>query len=86
MKQHANLPQINFAFLEKHDPTLMRLGMRGERYFPGDPNNSMLKMRQYAELLGYLVETRPTKPLRIRCAAAIMSQPPSPCWCSDDYL
>jgi hypothetical protein len=61
-----NLPQTNFAFQEKHDPTLMRLGMQGERYFPDDPNTSLLKMHQYAGLPAHLVETRPIKPLRIR--------------------
>ncbi|MEI7846872.1 MAG: hypothetical protein WCK35_13810 [Chloroflexota bacterium] len=52
----SNSPQTNFAFLEKYDPTLMRLGLQSECYFPDDPNTSLLKMRQYAEILVQLVD------------------------------
>jgi hypothetical protein len=45
----------NFAFLEPHDPQLVRLGMLAERYFPDDPNTSLLKLRQFGELLAQLV-------------------------------
>lgn len=41
----------NFAQLEAHDEQLLRLGMLAERYFPDDPNTSLLKLRQLAELL-----------------------------------
>ncbi len=41
----------NFAQLEQHDEQLLRLGLLAERYFPEDPNTSLLKLRQFAELL-----------------------------------
>lgn len=48
----------NFACLEAHDAQLVRLGMLAERYFPEDPNTSLLKLRQLAELLAQLVATK----------------------------
>ncbi|HKW03503.1 MAG TPA: type I restriction endonuclease [Vicinamibacterales bacterium] len=48
----------NFAFLQAHDAQLVRLGMLAERYFPDDPNTSILKLRQLTELLAQLVATR----------------------------
>src|SRR4029450_807262 len=48
----------NFAHLQEHDAQLLRLGMLAERYFPNDPNTSLLKLRQLAELLAQLVATR----------------------------
>ena len=45
------LPPSNFAFLQANNPQLMRLGMLAEQYFPADPNTSLLKQRQFAELL-----------------------------------
>src|SRR5262245_2731289 len=48
----------NFAHLQEHDEQLLRLGMLAERYFPDDPNTSLLKLRQLAELLAQLVATR----------------------------
>src|SRR5512138_1280684 len=41
----------NFGFLEAHDEQLVRLGMLAERYFPEDPNTSLINLRQLAELL-----------------------------------
>jgi type I restriction enzyme R subunit len=41
----------NFAFLAEHDPLLLRLAMLAERYVFDDPNSSLLKQRQLAELL-----------------------------------
>lgn len=52
------LPPTNFAFLDQHDAQLVRLGMLAERYFPDDPNTSLLKLRQYGELLAQLVAAR----------------------------
>jgi type I restriction enzyme, R subunit len=43
--------ETNFAQLQEHDEQLLRLGMLAERYFPDDPNTSLLKLRQHAELL-----------------------------------
>jgi hypothetical protein len=48
----------NFAPLQEHDEQLLRLGMLAERYFPDDPNTSLLKLRQFTELLAQLVATR----------------------------
>jgi type I restriction enzyme R subunit len=45
----------NFAVLEAHDAQLVRLGMLAERYFTDDPNTSILKLRQLAELLAQRV-------------------------------
>lgn len=47
----------NFACLQSHDAQLVRLGMLAERYFPDDPNTSLLKLRQLSELLAQLVAT-----------------------------
>ena len=47
----------NFAHLQEHDAQLLRLGMLAERYFPEDPNTSLIKLRQLAELLAQLVAT-----------------------------
>jgi len=41
----------NFAQLKVHDEQLLRVGLLAERYFPDDPNTSLLKLRQFAELL-----------------------------------
>jgi type I restriction enzyme R subunit len=48
----------NFAHLQEHDVQLLRLGMLAERYFPDDPNTSLLKLRQLTELLAQLVATK----------------------------
>ena len=54
------MPQLssNFAILQEHDPQLLRLGLLAERYFPEDPNTTLLKLRQLTELLAQLVATR----------------------------
>lgn len=51
-------PTTNFAYLKQHDEQLARLGMLAERYFPDDPNTSLLKTRQLAELLAQMVAAR----------------------------
>ncbi|UVT18554.1 MAG: type I restriction-modification system endonuclease [Nitrospira sp.] len=47
----------NFAQLQEHDEQLLRLGLLAERYFPEDPNTSLLKLRQFTELLAQHVAT-----------------------------
>lgn len=47
MKAHSE----NFGFLKRHDPQLERLGALAERFFQEDPNTSLIKTRQFAELL-----------------------------------
>ncbi len=54
----ANLPQTNFAHLEQQDEQLLRLGMLAEKYFAGDPNTCLLKLRQLSELLAQLVAAK----------------------------
>ncbi len=43
---------LNFGFLYGHDPHLTTYAARAERYVFDDPNTSLLKLRQFAELLG----------------------------------
>lgn len=52
------LRKTNFAHLQEHDEQLLRLGMLAEKYFPDDPNTSLLKLRQLAELLAQLIATK----------------------------
>jgi type I restriction enzyme R subunit len=48
----------NFAFLEPHDPQLVRLGALAEHYFQGDPSTCLIKIRQFGELLAQLMAAR----------------------------
>jgi type I restriction enzyme R subunit len=48
----------NFAFLETHDPQLVRLAGLAERYFAEDPNTCLFKLRQFGELLATTVAAR----------------------------
>jgi type I restriction enzyme, R subunit len=45
----------NFSFLGAHDPNLANLGGLAERYFRDDPPTSLVKLRQFAELLAKLI-------------------------------
>lgn len=46
----------NFGFLASHDPLLDLLGSQAERYFvAGDPNTSLIKLRQWGERLAQMV-------------------------------
>lgn len=58
LTRDRGIPRTNFGFLEAHDEQLVRLGMLAERYFPDDPNTSLLELRQLAELLAQLVATK----------------------------
>lgn len=49
---------LNFAFLVCHNPLLDRLGAQAERYFKDDPNTSLLKLRQFSELLAQTVAAK----------------------------
>lgn len=42
---------VNFGFLQAHDPLLDLYAARAERYVFDDPNTSLMKLRQFAELL-----------------------------------
>jgi type I restriction enzyme R subunit len=48
----------NFGFLKPHGPQLYRLAVWGESYFRTDPNTTLIKMRQFAELLSKEVAAR----------------------------
>ena len=48
----------NFGFLAKYDAQLARLGALAERYFGDDPNTSLMKLRQFAELLAQLTAAK----------------------------
>lgn len=45
----------NFGFLGAHDNRLMVLGGFAERYFRDDPSTSIVKLRQFAELMSKLI-------------------------------
>jgi type I restriction enzyme R subunit len=48
----------NFAFLKRHGEQLYRLAVMGEGYFRTDPNTTLIKLRQFAELLAKEVAAR----------------------------
>lgn len=48
----------NFDFLAVHDAQLVRLGALAERYFKGDPNTCLIKLRQFGELLAQITAAR----------------------------
>ena len=48
----------NFSILAKLSPELAKLGARAEQYFPGDPKTSLIKLRQFGELLAQELAAR----------------------------
>lgn len=48
----------NFAFLREHGPQLFRLAAQAEHYFRTDPNATLIKLRQFAELMAKDVAAR----------------------------
>lgn len=48
----------NFGFLKEKHPRLEALGGLAERYFPDDPNTSLLKVRQFGEQLSQITAAR----------------------------
>ena len=54
----ARFCSANFGFLAKHDEQLVRLSALAERYFADDPNTSLIKLRQFSELLAQQVAAR----------------------------
>ncbi|WP_413297029.1 type I restriction-modification system endonuclease [Synechococcus sp. MIT S9452] len=50
--------QSNFTHIAVHDKELFRLSSNAERYFPDDPNTSLIKLRQFGELLAQQVASR----------------------------
>jgi type I restriction enzyme R subunit len=55
MLANVNVHSRNFAFLAKHDVTLVRLATLAERYFEDDPSTCLIKLRQFAEVLARYV-------------------------------
>jgi type I restriction enzyme, R subunit len=56
MSSNSTQPlSLNFAFLVSHSPLLDHLGAQAEQYFKNDPNTSLLKLRQFGELLAQTV-------------------------------
>lgn len=47
----SQLTSANFKFLAAHDRLLDHLGALAERYFSDDPSTSLLKLRQFGEVL-----------------------------------
>ena len=43
--------QSNFELLDEHDPVFAQLGAAAERAFAGDPNTTLIKLRQLGEAL-----------------------------------
>ncbi|WP_417552385.1 hypothetical protein [Marinomonas fungiae] len=41
----------NFSFLKEHDPLFVELASSAERAFVGEPNTTLLKLRQLGEAL-----------------------------------
>lgn len=50
--------QSNFDALKAYEPELWRLGALAERYFTEDPNTSLLKLRQFSEILAQSLAAR----------------------------
>jgi len=48
----------NFTHIASYDRALFRLSSNAERYFPGDPNTALIKLRQFGELLAQQVASR----------------------------
>lgn len=50
--------ESNFTHIAAYDKALFRLSSNAERYFPGDPNTALIKLRQCGELLAQQVASR----------------------------
>lgn len=48
----------NFEFLAAYDEQLVRYGALAEQYFADDPNTSLLKLRQFAELAAFTIAAK----------------------------
>ncbi len=46
----------NFEFLREHDLVFYELGSAAERAFAGDPNTTLIKLRQLAEALAQRIK------------------------------
>lgn len=48
----------NFGFLARYDARLVLVATRAEQYFPEDPVTSLMKLRQFGEMLAQQVAAR----------------------------
>ena len=53
-----SITSANFGFLSVYDRQLVRLGALAERYFREDPSTSLIKLRQFSEVLAQLVAAK----------------------------
>jgi hypothetical protein len=51
-------PTENFVYFAEHDAELVKLGALAEHFFSYDPPTTLIKLRQFAELLSKLVAAR----------------------------
>ena len=58
MNAKAQATSSNFGFLAKRYPQLERVGALSERYFSDDPVVSLIRVRQFGEVLAQLVAAR----------------------------
>lgn len=50
-KQESLIKSPNFDFLAPHDPLLVKYAAQAEKYIFDDPNTSLIKLRQFIEVL-----------------------------------
>jgi type I restriction enzyme R subunit len=51
-------PSANFGFLARYDTALVLVATRAEQYFPEDPVTSLMKLRQFGEMLAQQIAAR----------------------------
>ncbi len=51
-------PSANFGFLARYDAGLVAVATRAEQYFPDDPVTSLMKFRQFGEMLAQQMAAR----------------------------
>lgn len=58
MNKKVKNTKTNFDFLVSHDAQLVLLGILAEKFFSDDPSTSLIKLRQFAEVLAKLTAAR----------------------------
>ncbi|MCL0881283.1 restriction endonuclease subunit R, partial [Klebsiella pneumoniae] len=48
----------NFAFLEEYDPLFVQITTTAEQVFASDPNTTLMKLRQFGEVLAQNIAVR----------------------------
>lgn len=70
MEQLKTASSINFSFLAEHDPLFVQIASSAENAFSGDPNTTLIKLRQrdealaqhIAALVGLTLDESPCQP------------------------